>query len=235
MRTSVSYIAIALTAAYMLVMSGCAHSPAPEQAEEGLSYTAVASWYGDDFHGRRTASGEVYDMHGYTAAHKTFPFGTKLRVTYLRTGRSAIVTVNDRGPFVSGRDLDLSRGAADEIGLLIDGVGEVYIEILERDNRYVKYVKSGTVGVKPRAEAVSYGPGTRFRVQVGAFEDPLNAEHLSRGLKLGYDDVRVQQATVNGRLFHRVQVGLFDTRDDAMELAETLADEGYETMIFTER
>jgi len=219
----------------LLLMTGCGHSPEPKEAVEGLSYTATASWYGDDFHGRRTASGEVYDMHGYTAAHKTFPFGTKLRVTYIRTGRSTVVTVNDRGPFVHGRDLDLSRGAADDIGLMVDGVGEVYVEVLERDERYVKYVKSGSVGGGTKATPVKYEPGTKFRVQVGAFEDPLNAKHLSQGLKLGYDDVRVQLASVNGRLYHRVQVGLFDSREDAVELAETLADEGYETLIFTER
>jgi rare lipoprotein A len=232
--TTIRFAAFAALLTSMMLLSACGHSPAPRRSEQGLSYTATASWYGPDFHGRRTASGEVYDMYGLTAAHKTFPFGTKLRVTYIRTGDSVVVTVNDRGPFVSGRDLDLSRGAADEIGMLVDGVGEVYIEILKRDMRYVKYLKSGTVG-EPATIPVKYEPGMQFRVQVGAFTDPLNAEHLSRGLKLGYDDVRVQTVEVKGVIFHRVQVGIFDTRDDAIGLAETLANEGYETMIFTGR
>jgi len=215
------------------MLSACGHAPVRE-ARPGLSYTATASWYGPDFHGQRTASGEVYDMDGLTAAHKTYPFGTRLRVTYIKTGESAVVTVNDRGPFVSGRDLDLSRGAARKIGLLADGVGEVEVDVMDRDMRYVKYVQSGSVGGAATVP-VSYEPGTRFRVQVGAFTDPQNAERLARGLKLGYDDVRIQDAVVNGRAFHRVQVGRFDTREGAMDLAERLADEGYETLIFVDR
>ena len=90
----------------------------------------LSSFYADKYHGRLTANGEVYDMHKMTCAHKSLPFNTKLKVTYLKTNKSVIVRVNDRGPFVKGRILDLSLGAAKEIGLFEDGVGEVRIEIL---------------------------------------------------------------------------------------------------------
>lgn len=90
----------------------------------------MASYYGRRFHGRLTANGERFDMNALTAAHKTLPFGTQLRVTYPRTGRSVVVRVNDRGPFVSGRDLDLSRAAAEKIGLVQQGHGRVEVELL---------------------------------------------------------------------------------------------------------
>lgn len=94
------------------------------------SYDGVASWYGDGFAGQRTASGERFDPARFTAAHRTLPFGTRLRVTHLRTGRSVEVVVNDRGPYVRGRDLDLSRAAAEVIGLVGGGHADVRIEVL---------------------------------------------------------------------------------------------------------
>lgn len=90
----------------------------------------TSSYYGRKFHGRPTASGEIFDMYGETAAHKELPLGTILKVTYLKTGKSVIVKVNDRGPFIAGRDLDLSYGAARKIGLLADGVGKVKVTVI---------------------------------------------------------------------------------------------------------
>ncbi|MCB0278366.1 MAG: septal ring lytic transglycosylase RlpA family protein [Calditrichaeota bacterium] len=90
----------------------------------------MASFYAEKYHGRKTANGETFNMNDLTAAHKTLAFNTRLRVTYLKTKKSVIVRVNDRGPFVGNRVLDLSRAAAIEIGLFDDGVGEVLIEIL---------------------------------------------------------------------------------------------------------
>ncbi|ERP32092.1 rare lipoprotein A [Chitinivibrio alkaliphilus ACht1] len=89
-----------------------------------------ASWYGRKFHGRTTASGETYNMRAMTAAHKTLPFGTRVRVTHQETGRSVIVTINDRGPFVEGRVIDLSRRAADRLGIRDRGVAPVSLTIL---------------------------------------------------------------------------------------------------------
>ena len=92
--------------------------------------TVMASWYGSEFSGRRTASGTPYDPKGLTAAHKTLPLGTLIRVTNPRTGASVLVTVTDRGPFIRSRELDLSRAAAREVGILSSGVASVLIEVL---------------------------------------------------------------------------------------------------------
>jgi rare lipoprotein A len=118
--------------------SGCARSNSnvrtahAEQAPRGKSWHGIASWYGRPFNGRRTASGEVFDMHKYTAAHKTLPFGTRLRVTNLRNGRQTLVRINDRGPYVVGREIDLSYVAARDIGILEKGLEKVRLEILSK-------------------------------------------------------------------------------------------------------
>lgn len=93
--------------------------------------TGTASWYGPGFHGRRTANGQKFDQHELTAAHKTLPFDTRVRVTSLTTGKSVIVTINDRGPYIRGRVIDLSAAAAQVIGLRNRGVGKVKMEVLE--------------------------------------------------------------------------------------------------------
>lgn len=105
--------------------------PLPPPPAEGWSEEGVASWYGRPFHGRTTASGERYDMEAMTAAHQTLPFGTVVHVTNLENGLSTRVRINDRGPFVSGRILDLSRRAAREIGLLDPGTAPVRITVVE--------------------------------------------------------------------------------------------------------
>lgn len=92
-----------------------------------LTFAALASWYGYPYHGQRTANGEIYNMNAMTAAHPSLPFGTKLKVCSNRTGRCAVVRVNDRGPFVHGRSIDLSKAAAQRIGVYSEGVGEVTI------------------------------------------------------------------------------------------------------------
>jgi len=100
---------------------------------EGTSHQldGVASYYADEFHGRKTANGETYDMHDLTAAHRTLPFGTKVRVTTRETGKSVIVRINDRGPFKDERVIDLSLGAAKQLGMIASGTGRVILEILE--------------------------------------------------------------------------------------------------------
>ncbi|MCF7990199.1 MAG: septal ring lytic transglycosylase RlpA family protein [Thiohalocapsa sp.] len=102
----------------------------------------VASFYGKGFHGRKTANGERFNQNAMTAAHKTLPFGTRVRVTHVRNGRSVVVTINDRGPFIQGRTIDLSRGAAARIGMLHSGIARVRMEILGRGDR------SGAVPVR---------------------------------------------------------------------------------------
>jgi peptidoglycan lytic transglycosylase len=98
--------------------------------QPNYSKTGVASWYGKDFHGRLTANGEVYDMHGMSAAHPTLPLPSFARVTNTRTGRSVVVRINDRGPFAHNRIIDLSRRAALELGLVRSGIGKVHVRYL---------------------------------------------------------------------------------------------------------
>ncbi len=102
-------------------------TPLPDNELEG-----IASWYGPGFHGRRTASGEIYNMYAYTAAHRTLPLGTYVRVINLENGKSVVVRINDRGPFKKGRIIDLSYAAAKKIGMLEKGTARVRLEILSK-------------------------------------------------------------------------------------------------------
>ena len=107
----------------------------PEPSPGAWTQTGLASWYGEPFHGRQTASGEVYDMNELTCAHRTLPFGTRLRVENLENGRAVTVRVNDRGPFVDGRILDVSRKAAQELGIIGPGKARVRLTVLGADRR----------------------------------------------------------------------------------------------------
>ncbi len=105
--------------------------PPPEAPAVGTVVEGIASWYGPDYHGKRTSSGERYDQDGLTAAHAYWAFGTRAKVTLLSTGRSVVVRVNDRFPSHKGRAIDLSRGAARAIGLIGPGTGRVRLEVVE--------------------------------------------------------------------------------------------------------
>ncbi len=130
------------TSAGMTVSANTSTESAPllsARYNAGDSFVGIASYYGPKFHGRKTANGETFDMYGITAAHKTLPFNTVIRVTNLATSQSTLVRINDRGPFIPGRMLDLSYGAARKIGLVTPGTGEVRIEIVELgDNEYAR-------------------------------------------------------------------------------------------------
>lgn len=118
-----------------LVYNGCAPSTRfttkPAATKSANSLEGYASYYADEFHGRKTANGETYDMHAMTAAHRTLPFGTKVRVTNTSNGKSVVVRINDRGPFKDERIIDLSLAAARQIGLIVPGTAWVQMEILE--------------------------------------------------------------------------------------------------------
>ncbi len=180
----------------------------------------VASWYGPGFHGKLTASGEVYDMYSFSAAHKTLPFGTILCVKNQFSGRAAAITINDRGPFIDGRDLDLSYKAAERLGIVHPGTSKVKVSILGRDMRYVKYIRlSGTVDSGP------------YTVQVAAFIDAEKAVRLKKSLELEYKAVYLKPAEIKGTQVYRVRVGKFGNKSSAIDLAKTLAQVGYNTLI----
>ena len=159
-------------------------------------------------------------MYGLTAAHKTMKFGTKLRVTNPDNDKSVVVTVNDRGPFIRGRDLDLSYGAAKAIGHVEKGVGTVKVEDVGRDMRYVK-----------RIPYLPPGASVLLTIQVGSFIESSNAYRLKQGLEYKYDDVYVAEFLLKGKKYHRVRIGKFKTYDSAYTVAESLSDEGYTTLI----
>ncbi len=194
--------------------------PEPDYVPRYGGEYVTASWYGEKFHGRPTASGERYDMYGLTAAHKTMKFGTKLRVTNPDTDQSVEVTVTDRGPFIRGRNLDLSYGAAKKIGHLKKGVGKVWIEHLGRNMKYVKRVPF----VSPKFSGA-------LTVQVGSFIKQENANRLKQGLEIKYDNVHITTVRLQGKKFYRVKVGKFNSGDSAYSTAEKLADEGYSAFI----
>jgi len=200
--------------AIILILSSCATSRY-ESPESGL---VIASWYGRDFHGRPTASGDTFDMNRFTCAHREFPFGTLLRVLNPRNGRSVNCLVNDRGPFVPGRDIDLSYAAAKEIGLIGPGTVPVRVEYLGRDTSYIKEVRFLT----------SEGP---YTIQIGSFREPDNALRLKKALEMRYRDVYIADAIIDNLLYHRVRVGRFKKKDDALGLARMMAQEGYSPII----
>jgi len=180
--------------------------PAPGTIQEGL-----ASWYGLEEAGRPTASGEPMDPDGFTAAHLTFPFGTLLRVTDAQNGRSVMVVVNDRGPFVKERILDLSYGAAQALDMVRRGVAPVRIEVIQVDRSRL---------------------ATRWRVQVGSFENEGHAEELAYAMRReGYNPVEVSMFRRGDRTYYRVWVGEYAERSDAEALAESLRRGGRETVI----
>ena len=160
----------------------------------GYAEQGVASWYGREFHGRRTSSGEVYDMYAMTAAHKTLPLPTDARVTNLSTGKSIVVRINDRGPFRKGRLIDLSYGAARELGFLTDGTALVEVEAL-----------SGP-GAGP--DVAGTRPARSMYVQVGAFGKPQNAEQLKHSLeKQGFANVVIRYDARAEPALYRVRIG----------------------------
>jgi rare lipoprotein A len=169
----------------------------------------VASWYGKKFHGRRTSSGEVYDMFAMTAAHRTLPLPTYVEVTNLENGSRAVVRVNDRGPFHDDRVLDLSYAAASKLGLTRNGTGLVRLQALE----------PGPVGSQSYEDSPVAFRGSRLEhlfVQVGAFSERLNAERVQQRVRVVADAaVDISTASKEGQDLYRVRIGPFGRIEDA--------------------
>jgi rare lipoprotein A len=191
------------------IVNGQRYDPIRNHA--GFVEEGKASWYGKKFHGRKTSNGEIYDMYAMTAAHKTLPMGVYVRVTNKQTGQKAVVRINDRGPFVAGRIIDLSYSAARQVGVVGPGTAPVRIEALGfradgTDNGPVTYTQ-------PK----SYDIGS-FAVQVGAFSVRGNAERLADEMRAKYGFARINEGWVNGKRFYRVWVGNFPS----LEMAENI-------------
>jgi len=169
----------------------------------------VASWYGGEFHGRATSSGEVYDMYQLTCAHNTLPLGTTVMVTNLENGRSLELKVNDRGPFVKERIIDVSYAAAQMLGMWANGTAPVKVEVI----------------------SLASEPVLRFTLQVGSFTDETNAQRLADQLRRSFENVHVATLETPTQKYHRVRVGQFDTREAALIIAEKLSQMGFKVLV----
>ena len=181
---------------------------AKKEVVKGVQY-GIASWYGKDFHGKPTSSGEIYDMYELTCAHNTLPLGTMVMVTHIENGKSVELKVNDRGPFVKDRIIDLSYAAAQIIGMYEKGTA---------------YVKVEPVG--PVVEQVQ-----RVTLQVGSFADEGNAQRLADQLRKSFDNVHVTTMETLTQKYHRVRIGQFETREEALSTAEKLSQMGFKVLV----
>ncbi|RJQ45616.1 MAG: septal ring lytic transglycosylase RlpA family protein [Gammaproteobacteria bacterium] len=188
----------------------------------GYVERGIASWYGVKFHGRRTSSGEPYDMYAISAAHKTLPLPCYVRVTNLQNGRSLIVRVNDRGPFIGDRLIDLSYAAAAKLGILGHGTGLVEVRAL--DAAAPQEPERVTADKAERQETHRAPSAENVYLQVGAFQNLDGAERLrARLLDKITDEIQIIRTTLNDALLYRVRIGPLVTSDDAGRLAESLA------------
>lgn len=190
--------------------------PGGPTARPGDEQAGLASWYGVPYHGRRTASGEVYDMHDLTAAHRSLPFGARVLVVNRATEGSVEVRINDRGPFVDGRIIDLSYAAARAVGSIGPGVIPALV-------RVVSVPASASPG--PAGPDVAVG----YVVQVGSFVDRARASSLRDAIErdLGPAGVAISAAAVGGEAMYRVRVGVYPDREAARTAARRLAERGY--------
>ena len=193
------------------------YQPLPHS--EGFRQRGMASWYGRDFHGKKTSNGEIYNMYAMTAAHKTLPLGTYVRVHNLENNRNVVVRINDRGPFVRGRVIDLSYSAAKDIGIV--GPGTARVEVVAMGRRM-----SSSGGTTSTYTAEDYSHG-KFTFQVGAFLDRGNAERQKRELAQRYKNAHIAVYDRGDKIFYRVRVGRFTTLQEAIQQEEILIQDGF--------
>ena len=201
-------VALALLAALAAATAGCRSAGPRDRVRLGWSERGHASWYGMPFHGRRTSSGEVYDMYLMTAAHRELPFGTILEVRSLDSDRRVQVRVTDRGPFVKGRILDLSYAAALELDMVRTGTAEVELRVVD-------------LGEMPLPA------GSVLTLQVGAFQTRERADALAGRLAAHFPEVRVEEALP----WFRVRVGTFADLGAAEQVRQRLRRRGYAAMV----
>lgn len=197
----------------------------PRSHAYGFRQKGLASWYGEKFHGRKTSNGEVYNMYGISAAHKTLPFNTVVTVRNLDNGKSLDVRINDRGPFVRGRIIDLSYGAAKKIGLVGPGTARVEIEALG--------AVKGPIDAWQEEHTytpVDYNNGI-FTFQVGAFRERNNAEKLRAKLDRTYKNAHITTFDSVDGTYYRVRVGHFTNLEEARKGEAVLIREGYDPII----
>ena len=187
---------------------------------KGFVQRGVASWYGRKFHGRKTSNGETYDMYAMTAAHKTLPFNTRVKVHNLTNNLVVYVRVNDRGPFVKGRIIDLSYTAAKKINMV--GPGTAQVEITAMGIRTASGQPRNTNG-----RPLDYFSG-KFTIQIGAFGNRENAKKLRDKLDRRYQNAHISPYTVAQQTLYRVRVGHCTTLTQAIEYEKIMIENGYQ-------
>ncbi len=195
----------------------------PLKDVNGYRERGIASWYGKKFHGKRTSSGEAYDMYTMTAAHKTLPLPSYVRVRNLNNGRSVTVRVNDRGPFLDNRLINLSYAAASRLGIVGSGTGIVEVVGINADQP-----DSGSMTAQAPAQAVAENPAQpRLYLQVGAFASRDNAENLRLQLERAeFTSVQVQVASQDQTALYRVRIGPLASVNASDSLAQRIAGYG---------
>ena len=193
----------------------------PVSNAKGFQQRGIASWYGEKFHGKKTSSGEIYNMYAISAAHKTLPLGTYVNVRNLNNGSEVTVRINDRGPFVKGRIIDLSYSAAKKIGIVTSGTGPVVIVALGSDKPQRAKSKE-----QPEYQPVDYYKGN-FTFQIGAFSDKQNALRLKEKLDQTYKNAHVTEYDNGLEILYRVRVGKASSLEQAVEYEKTLIQNGF--------
>jgi peptidoglycan lytic transglycosylase len=197
---------------------GCSLPPSrvrgPEWPAGQLSQTGIASWYGPGFHGKATASGDIYNQNDLTAAHQTLPLGTRVMVTNLENGRSTEVTINDRGPFAKNRIIDLSYSAAQSIDMVGPGTALVRIDVIDSP------VKIQTIR-----------PVLDYTLQVGSFVRLENAQELRDRLMQSFGEAVISPLRSQDATYYRVQLGKFSKRSDAEQRAQQISQAGFSVII----
>ena len=191
----------------------------PLSSHQGFEQEGIASSYGRDFHGRTTSNGEQFDMNAMTAAHKTLPMGVYVRVQHKRNGKEVVVRINDRGPFVGDRIIDLSESAAERLGMLQEGVAPVKVTALG----YRADDQNGSYGY---LQPANYDAGT-FSLQVAAFTIRDNAIRYAGDLRKRFGTADVQEALVNGKTYYRVRLGRYSSLRSAQMGQEQYGRSGF--------
>lgn len=178
-----------------------------KDSSAGYSKKGIASWYGKKFHGHRTSSGETYDMYGMTAAHKTLPLPTYVRVTHLGNGKSVIVKVNDRGPFHENRIIDLSYSAAKKLGITASGTGAV--EVIAIDPKTFRQTQNYQPKIKRPSAFSTYPAKSHYKLylQVGAFASEKNANKLRKRLSRMFKQQKIHSEFATDKNIYRVRIG----------------------------
>lgn len=219
------------------------HTYYPLASARGYDRTGIASWYGPKFHGQKTANGEYFDMHALSAAHRTLPLPSLVRVTNLDNGRQVVVRVNDRGPFVRGRLIDMSYAAAKALGYVKQGTAHVRVQALEGGRPSPMVAKRQpvappaptvprTVPVRVAAPASSSHTVGMY-VQLGAFATRANAAKLKASLRNDYPTVQVNAVERAMRTLYRVRIGPFSNVQDIERTVLALKNNGHEDTVVT--